>query len=190
MKKKGFTLIELLVVIAIIAILAAILLPALQQVLEKSKQSQCKGNLDQIGKCMKIYIGDFGRNVNYPDTNGAGFLTRLYNTAVLAEAKVYICPSTPDENNKGFELQSISAEETLNNFVSFAGRKNSNQRVYPGLFRPTQDTTVTPMAGDDDQPEDEFNHPNLANFLYLDGHVELLRREETNYLETRDPLTN
>ncbi len=80
MQRKNFTLIELLVVIAIIAILAAMLLPALSAAREKAKLSQCMGNQKEMGLAFKMYLEDYGSI--YPPYNGNGYKSYANNLAM------------------------------------------------------------------------------------------------------------
>ena len=86
LQNKGFTLIELLVVIAMIAILSAMLMPALTTATDRSRVTQCRSNLTHIGIALKMYYNDQGA---WPPRTWS-----LYDAQFITDASMLVCTKT------------------------------------------------------------------------------------------------
>ncbi len=86
MRKKGFTLIELLVVIAIIAMLLAILMPALNKVKKIAQRVVCGTNLKGLGTAQMVYANDYEDSYSQANYLGGGGHTITYLTGFFQQA--------------------------------------------------------------------------------------------------------
>jgi prepilin-type N-terminal cleavage/methylation domain-containing protein len=139
LRAQGFTLIELLVVIAIIAILAAMLLPALANAKKKAQQTTCINNQKQMSLGFLMYQDD-NRGYFLPFSNIVNGVTVIYQAGGFYEVP------TLDTGNNSFAGQSVAAA------LANAHAALTNSLIYPyvhnvGSFHCPGDTRISNPTG-------------------------------------------
>lgn len=196
MKKNHFSLIELLVVIAIVAILASILLPALNKARESAKKIQCTANVKQIGTALQQYIQDYNSRMPAPEMGGYYWTSvmaktyKLYPSGNNLDSKFWNCAAYKGSREKFIDPSNPSYGM---NYYAFGDLSSSHNEHGPfvnssQVRHPSRQLWVTETlaANKNDIGSSRANpsinpasngrvsgiHGGNVNTLYCDGHVQ------------------
>ncbi len=165
MKRKKFTLIELLIVIAIIAILAAMLLPALNKAREAVKRISCISNVKSLVLASNLYADDYSdcfpsykMNLGAADTFSNGWMQglvpylKIRNTGILVKT-AFECPSRKAAPSGywhlHFSINPTAAPSKSATYAASAPNWNSSSPVYRRIIKkPTRTFLYTENKAD------------------------------------------
>ena len=166
---QAFTLVELLVAMSVMAILVAMLMPALGRGKESGRVAACQGNLHQVGLALQLYVGD-NNNImptlyDLPLTNAPTNLPAINVVLAgpLGSTRVLGCPS---DNQQIF--QQTGSSYAWNNLVN---GQNAGQLRIMNL---SLAMTKIPLVFDKQGFHALLGSKRAVNYLYADGHIKNL----------------
>lgn len=199
-KRSNFTIIELLTVIAIIAILAGLIMPAVQGAREKAKTAACISNQGQTSKFITEYINAHDNFFKSGPTVNGTWARVLFDSNIIKDSKVLRCPSMIYPSANGTTQAEIEAElahvygaayTTLANGFDFRGTKylttSAGDSIAPnnlalgGCSGTKRDNATSVMkffkaAATTAAPSGApiGVHQKQVNLFFLDGHADTL----------------
>ena len=169
-----FTLLELLIVIAIIAILASLLMPALQKAKEKSRQITCAGNLKQMGQALYLYVDDYKGNITIGAATGADCYASMLGPYLNVTKKIgigwvncsniYHCPSD--------SIYTYDYGQNAWSGYTNASRKFRNISEFKNPSSIINITEAQDIVAFTDISLFDPRHGALGNAVFIDAHVE------------------